>query len=66
MTFYHEYAMQHWLNDSTKLYMNNESNSYFKQIHRGFIKQKNGFVIPIHYKINYNIFEEKFYVYITN
>lgn len=35
--------------------MNDESNSYFRENHRGFIKQKNGFIIPVHYRVNYNI-----------
>ncbi len=48
--------MMAWLNDANKLYMNSRNNRYFQTIHEGFIKQKNGFIIPIRYKIKYNIF----------
>lgn len=46
--------------------MNNEGNKYFAEIHRGFIKQKNGFIIPVRYKIRYSVFEEKFYAFMNN
>ena len=43
--------------------MQSEGNSYFKEVHKGFLKQKNGFIIPVMYKVTYSIFEEKFHVH---
>ena len=63
MMFYHEVAMNRWLNDSSKLYMESEGNCYFREVHKGFLKQKNGFIIPVMYKVTYSIFEEKFHVH---
>ena len=48
--------MVEWLKDNNKKYMKDDSNKYFKNIHKGFLKQKNGFIIPVYYKVNYNVF----------
>lgn len=62
LLFYHELAMTRWLGDSSRLYMKDAGNSYFRELHRGFVKQKNGFVVPVQYRVSYSIFEEKFHV----
>lgn len=54
--FYHEFSMNAWLKDQKRVYMNNPENKYFNNTHEGFIKQKNGFIIPVLYKVSYNIF----------
>jgi len=58
--------MVEWLQDSTRNYLSAPNNQYLHEVHRGFIKQKSGFIIPVHYKVNYSIFEEKFHVHFKN
>jgi|LakMenEpi03Aug12_release.lakeMendotaPanAssembly.Ray.scaffolds.fasta_scaffold1516152_1 hypothetical protein len=48
--------MNKWLVDLSKVYMNDSKNKYFADIHTGFIKQKNGFIIPVRYKVKYSVF----------
>ena len=64
--FYHEQTMLGWLDDESKMYMQDEGNRYFREVHKGFLKQKNGFIIPVYYRVKYNIFEEKFHVSFRN
>lgn len=60
MGFAHQRAMNDWVKDESKMYMNSPENVYFKTTHNGFLKLKSGFIAPIIYQVSYNIMEEKF------
>ena len=66
MIFCHEYAINNWIKDSSRIFMTDQRNSYFREVHRGFIKQKSGFIMPVQYRVKYKVFEEKFAVYFKN
>lgn len=57
MVAYHEYAISRWIKDSSCIYMNDQKNQYFREIHKGFIKQKNGFILPVYYRVKYNVLD---------
>ncbi len=57
--YHHKNAIKIWMNDEAKMILAS-NNSYVTNPHNGFVRQKNGFLMPVNYRISFNTEENCF------